>query len=305
MTIFAHNVGDLIGNTPLLQMDGIYVKCEFMNPSGSIKARMMKHFIDTAETEGLLKPGDTIVEATSGNTGNALAMLAAAKGYRALVLMPKGYSQERIAICRAYGAEVRFVGHFQLGEAVEEAKRLGKQEGFWCPCQFENQWNIDENSQWLGPEILDQLPEDTTIDAIIQGVGTGGTLIGVGEALRDKHNADIKLFAIEPAESRTIGRGEVGQHLIEGISDGFVPPILERNRELVDEVVVVKSEKAVATMKMLAAQYGILVGVSSGANFFAAKQILKTHPDIKTVLTFFCDAGEKYLMQYFGGGAPL
>lgn len=296
------NILETVGNTPMLRFDGIFAKCEYANPSGSIKARMISFFVERAENEGLIKPGDTLVEATSGNTGNALAMVAAAKGYKALVLMPKGYSSERVAICRAYGAEVRFVGHFQLQEAVAEAKRLNEQEGYWCPMQFENPWNTEANFSWLGQEVVDQLPEDVTIDAIVQGVGTGGTLIGVGRALREKHNADIKLFAIEPAESKTLDKGEVGQHMIEGIADGFVPPILERNMDQVTEIVPVKSSDAVEMMKRLAKEKGILAGVSSGANFLVAQQLIEKYPDINNVLTFFCDAGEKYLMQYYGGG---
>lgn len=294
-----NSVLDTVGRTPLLRIDGLFVKCEYMNPSGSIKARMMKYFVERAEKEGAIKPGDTIVEATSGNTGNALAMVCAAKGYKALVLMPEGFSKERIHMSRAYGAEVRFVGRYQLNEAVAEAKRLGEQPGFFCPRQFDNEWNIEENAEWLGAEIVAQLPPDVRIDAVVQGVGTGGTLIGVGKALRRHHNANVKLFAVEPAESRTISRGEIGHHLIEGISDGFIPPLLERNMQEVDGVIDIESNQSVECMKMLARTKGFLVGVSSGANFLAAKKIIKDNPSIRTVLTFFCDEGEKYLSQYY------
>lgn len=290
---------ETIGNTPLLNIDGTLVKCEYMNPSGSIKARMVSYFIERAEEEGLITPGDTLVEATSGNTGNALAMVGAAKGYKVLILMPQGYTHERMAISKAYGAELRYVGDFHLNEAVAMAKALGEQDGHWCPCQFENEWNIDENARWLGPEIIKQLPEGVTVDAIVQGVGTGGTLVGVGRAMRENHNPDVKLIAVEPTESSTISTGLVGKHMIEGIADGFVPPILRRNLDLVDEVITIKSQDAVDSMRRLASEKGFLVGSSSGANLLAAEAVRRRHPELKTVLTFFCDEGEKYLLQYY------
>lgn len=301
MTALVKNILKTIGNTPLFEFDGILIKCEYANPSGSIKARMMTYIVERAEQEGLIRPGDTLVEATSGNTGNALAFVAAAKGYKALVLMPRGYSAERAAISRAYGAEVKFVGHFSLEEAVKEAKRLGEQEGYYCPMQFENPWNTEANFLWLGQEIVDEIPDGVTIDAVVQGVGTGGTLIGVGRALREKHNADVKLFAVQPQECKTLDKGEVKKHMIEGIADGFVPAIFQRNRSSVTDIISIKGVDAVDMMKKLAKDYGILVGVSSGANFLAAKMIRDKYPEISNVLTFFCDAGEKYLLQYYGG----
>src|ERR671913_1966108 len=242
---------DAIGNTPMLELEGIYCKLEYLNPSGSIKARIAKYMIERAEDEGLLKKGDTIVEATSGNTGNALSMVAAVKGYRMLVVMPEGMSGERIAISRAFGAEVMEVGHFHVNEALEKAKELGQEPGYFCPAQFESEWNVEENRIWLGPEILSQLPQDIVPDALVMGVGTGGTLIGVGQAFREGNPA-VKLFAMEPDESCTLLCGEVGEHLVEGISDGFVPGIFERHRDLVDGVYPVSSEEAVGEMRRLA-----------------------------------------------------
>jgi cysteine synthase len=292
------SVLDAIGNTPMLEVEGIYCKLEYLNPSGSIKARIAKYMIERAEDEGLLRPGDTIVEATSGNTGNALSMVAAVKGYRMLVVMPEGMSGERVAISRAFGAEVMEVGHFHVNEALDKAKELGREPGYFCPSQFESEWNVEENRIWLGPEILDQLPEGLVPDAVVMGVGTGGTLIGVGQAFR-RVNPAVKLFAMEPSESSTILCGEIGDHLIEGISDGFVPGIFERHQQLVDTTLAVDSEEAVETMRRLARQYGLFVGPSSGANLIAASKVRESYPDLETVVTLFCDEGEKYISEHF------
>lgn len=287
---------DMIGNTPLLDMgDGILAKCEYLNPSGSIKARMAKYMIEKAETEGLLKKGDTIVEATSGNTGNAMSMIAAVKGYKMLVLLPQGYSSERTQISKGFGAEIRFVGHFQVNEALEMSRELGKQEGFYNPAQFDNEWNVEENREWLAKEIIEQLPAGVKIDAIVQGVGTGGTLIGVAQGLRQYHNPDLKAFAMEPTESRIIECCMVADHKIEGIADGFVPTIYERHADEVDAIINVPGEAAIEMSQRLAAEKGLFVGPSSGANYWAALAIKKKHPELKTILTFMCDKAEKYL----------
>jgi cysteine synthase len=289
---------DAVGDTPLLEIEGIYCKCEFLNPSGSIKARIAKYIVERAEEEGLISPSDTIVEATTGNMGNALSMVAAVKGYGMLVVTPEGFSGERTAISQAYGAEVLQVGHFQADEAVERAREMGERPGFFFPAQFESEWNVEENRTILGPEILAQLPEGAVPDAVVAGVGTGGTLLGVGQAFREI-NPDVKLFAMEPSESATILCGEVGEHLIEGISDGFVPGIFERHGRLVSETLTVDSEEAVDAMRGLARQYGLFVGPSSGANLLAAKKVKEAFPELRTVVTFFCDEGEKYIQEHF------
>ncbi|MDP8925610.1 MAG: cysteine synthase family protein [Actinomycetota bacterium] len=289
---------DAVGDTPLLEIEGVYCKCEFLNPSGSVKARIAKYMIEKAEREGLLSPGDTIVEATSGNTGNALSMVAAVKGYRMLVVMPEGLSGERLAISRAFGAEVLQVGHFHVDAALEKARKLGDRPGYFCPSQFESEWNVEENRVWLGPEILSQLPEGVAPEALVMGVGTGGTLVGVGQAFREI-NPHVRLFAMEPSESSTILCGEVGEHLIEGISDGFVPGIFERHRQLVDTTLAVGSEEAVQSMRYLAKRCGLFVGPSSGANLIAARKIKAAHPELNTVVTLFCDEGEKYIQEHF------
>ncbi|MGH3145705.1 MAG: PLP-dependent cysteine synthase family protein [Rubrobacter sp.] len=292
------NILDAIGDTPLIEVEGIYCKLEYLNPSGSIKARIAKYMIERAEAEGLLRHGDTIVEATSGNTGNALSMVAAVKGYRMLVVMPEGMSGERVAISRAFGADVMEVGHFHVNEALAKAKELGREPGYFCPSQFESEWNVEENRTWLGPEILDQMPDGTVPDAIVMGVGTGGTLIGVGQAFREV-NPRVKLFAMEPSESSTILCGEIGDHLIEGISDGFVPGIFERHQQLVDTALAIDSEEAVEEMRRLAKQYGLFVGPSSGANLIAARKVRDSYPELETVVTLFCDEGEKYISDHF------
>ncbi len=298
----SHSILEAIGETPLLGIDGVFAKLEFMNPSGSIKARIAWYMVEKAEQQGLLKPGDTIVEATSGNTGNALSMVAAVKGYRMLVVMPEGLSNERVAISRAYGAQVKFVGHFHVNAALEEARRLGAQPGYFAPAQFESEWNIEENREILGPEILAQLG-DRVPDALVMGVGTGGTLIGVGQAFR-KVNPQVRLFAMEPSESQTILCGEVATHEIEGISDGFVPGIFARNASLVDDTLSVSSDEAVAEMRRLAREHGLLCGPSSGAHLVAARRVREQHPELRTVVTLFCDEGEKYLQDHFAVSDP-
>ena len=286
---------DAIGNTPLINIEGIWVKMEYMNPSGSIKARIAKYMIERAEAEGLLKPGDTIVEASSGNTGNAMSMVAAVKGYKMLVIMPDGMSPERTAISEAFGADVRAMGDFHVNDALAEARRIGQQPGFFAPQQFDNEWNVEENREWLGQEILDQLP--VLPDLVIGGVGTGGTIVGVGQSFKAV-NPNCKVIALEPAESCTILCGEIHKHLIEGISDGFVPGIVERHRDEIDGYVDITSEDSITEMRRLARVHGILVGPSSGAHLLAAKQ-LKEKYHVENVVTFFCDEGEKYINDYW------
>jgi cysteine synthase len=300
----SESILDAIGDTPMLEIEGIYCKLEYLNPSGSVKARIAKYMVERAEREGLLSPGDTIVEATSGNTGNALSMVAAVKGYKMLVVMPEGMTGERVAISRAFGAEVLQVGHFHVDEALAKAKELGRQDGYFCPSQFESEWNVEENRVWLGPEILSQLPEGRVPDALVMGVGTGGTLVGVGQAFREV-NPRVKLFAMEPSESATILCGEVGEHLIEGIADGFVPGIFQRHQRLVDTTLTVDSGEAVESMKELARRHGLFVGPSSGANLIAARKVRETYPDLETVVTLFCDEGEKYIADHFADDVQI
>ena len=289
---------DAIGSTPLLLVDGVWVKLEYLNPSGSIKARIALYIIERAESEGLLRPGDTIVEASSGNTGNAMSMVAAVKGYKMLVVMPEGMSSERSAISAAFGAQLLHVGNFHVNDALREATRLGEQPGYFAPHQFESEWNVEENRTLLGPEIIAQLPPSTRVDAFVMGVGTGGTLVGVGQALRAVNPA-VLVVALEPSESCTISCGDTGLHKIEGIADGFVPGIYQRHQSIVDRVVSVHSDDAVSEMRRLAREHGLLVGPSSGANMVAAQVLRRELADGATVVTIFADEGEKYLSEYF------
>jgi cysteine synthase A len=289
---------DAIGNTPLIMVDGIWVKLEHLNPSGSIKARIAKYMIERAEREGLLRPGDTIVEASSGNTGNAMSMVAAVKGYKMLVVMPDGMSQERLAISRAFGAQVMTLGEFHVNDALAKARELGAEPGYFAPQQFDSEWNVEENRTWLGPETLGQLPDGAVPDAVVGGVGTGGTIVGVGQCFRERNPA-CRVVAVEPNESCILMCGEVGRHLIEGISDGFVPGIFARHKGMIDEIVAVDSELAISEMRRLASQFGLFVGPSSGAHLVAARDLQAREPGLRTIVTFFCDEGEKYINDYF------
>ena len=294
---------DAIGNTPLVQVDGLWVKCEFLNPSGSVKARMARFAIDRAEAAGLLRPGDTIVEASSGNTGNAMAMVAAVRGYRMVVVTAGGLSPERTAISRAFGAEVVEVGDFHVTGALHAARQLGEQEGWFHPGQFDGEWNVESNATGLGPEILRGLAGAgcDRPDAVVCGIGTGGTLVGVGRAFRAV-NPGCAVIGVEPSGSRTLCCGEIGRHRIEGISDGFVPGIVDRHRSEIDDVVDVDDTSSLAESARLAREVGMFVGPSTGAHLVAARAWLDRHPGT-TVVTFASDEGEKYLSETGGVAA--
>lgn len=289
------SIVEAIGDTPLLELEGIHAKLEYLNPSGSVKARVARYMIERAEREGLVRSGDTIVEASSGNTGNAMSMVAAARGYRMLVVMPAGMSPERTAISRAHGADVLVVGDFHVDAALEHARRLGERPGYFNPGQFDSEWNVDENREWLGAELLEQLPRPP--DALVMGIGTGGTLIGVGQAFRAV-NPDVLVIGVEPDESCTIVCGEIGRHAIEGIADGFVPGIVARHRDQIDRLIAVSSAQAVAEMRRLGRDHGLFVGPSSGAHMVAARRLVDERPDLRTVVTVFADEGEKYITDH-------
>lgn len=293
---------DAIGNTPLAKVDGVWVKLEYLNPSGSIKDRVAKYIVEKAEKAGQLKKGYSIVEATSGNTGIAFALVGAEKGYKVIVVMPKGMSEERQEMMKAFGANIVFVHKECVKCAVQKTREFrGK---VFLPKQFENPWNVEENEKILGKEILRQLPGK--IDAVVAGVGTGGTLIGVGKAVRKKF-PNAKIIAVEPEECPLLSLNRFGrhpifgfhkgfackEHRIEGIGDGFIPKIVEQNRFLIDEVIRVKSKNAIRKSRELAKK-GFLVGPSSGANLLAA---LRAKRKYKNVITFFCDRGERYLSE--------
>jgi cysteine synthase A len=226
-----------------------------------------------------------------------MSMVAAVKGYRMLVVMPNGMSPERTAISRAFGAEVHTIGDFHVNDALAEVRRLGTLSGYFAPQQFDNEWNVEENRTWLGQEILGQLPEGVLPDLVVGGVGTGGTIVGVGQAFKEV-NPNCKVIALEPNESCTILCGEVAKHLIEGIADGFVPGIIARHRHQIDGFVAIDSDAAIEEMRQLAAHHGIFVGPSSGAHLMAARDLREKY-QVENVVTFFCDEGEKYINDYW------
>ena len=293
---------DAIGNTPLLNLEGITVKLEHLNPSGSIKDRIAKFIVTKAESAGKLKKGFTIIEATSGNTGNAFSLVGAVKGYKVIVVMPKGLSIERSKIMEAYGAKIIYVKKDCFSCAIKKAESLGKKPKTYLPHQFANEWNITDHELFLGKEIVKQVKK---VDAFVAGVGTGGTLIGVGRALKKKFPR-VKLFAVEPDECSALTHAGIGSvlgkkkmkklvckhHEIEGIGDGIVPDIIKRNTKMIDSIIEVTSKDAIKESVRIAKAHGLFVGPSSGANFLAAKKLRKK---FKHVVTVFADEGEKYL----------
>lgn len=293
------NVLELIGQTPVVKLRhltgpndaDVYVKLEWFNPGGSVKDRIAKAMIETAEREGRLKPGDTIVEPTSGNTGIGLALVAAAKGYRAVFTMPETMSQERRSLLRAYGAELVLTpGSEGMKGAVNKAAELAAEHGYFMPQQFDNPANPEVHELTTGPEIVQQF--DGKLDAFVAGIGTGGTITGVGRVLR-KEVPSAKVIAVEPAASPILSGGQPGPHKIQGLGANFVPTILDR--EIYDEVRTVENDVAFEYARRLAKEEGLLVGISSGANVFVALQVAKELGKGKRVVTVSPSNGERYL----------
>lgn len=275
----AQSVSELIGKTPIVKLNrivesdsaDIYLKLEFMNPGSSVKDRIALAMIEDAEKKGLLKEGDTIIEPTSGNTGIGLAMVAAAKGYKAILVMPETMSIERRNLLRAYGAELVLTpGPEGMGGAIRKATELAKENGYFIPQQFKNQSNPEIHRLTTGPEIVEQMGDQ--LDAFIAGIGTGGTITGAGEVLKEAYK-DIKIYAVEPADSPVLSGGKPGPHKIQGIGAGFIPETLDV--EVYDEIVQVKTEQAFEYARRVAKEEGILVGISSGAVIYAATEIAK------------------------------
>ncbi|MCC5890365.1 MAG: cysteine synthase A [Alkalibacterium sp.] len=294
------SVTELVGETPLLKLNKIvpegaaevYVKLESMNVGGSVKDRIALNMIEEAEKEGVLKEGDTIVEATSGNTGVGLAMVAAAKGYKAVFIMPDTLSVERRALMKAYGAELELTpGDNGMPGALDRAMELAEQDNYFMPSQFKNPANPSAHIKTTGPEIIEAF-DGKTPDAFVAGVGTGGTVTGVGKVLK-LHNPSTLIFAVEPEESAILSGKEKGKHKIQGIGAGFIPDILER--DVYDEVLTVSSEEAMDTTRRVAREEGLLVGVSAGANITAAIRVAERLGKGKKVVTIGCDTGERYL----------
>ena len=296
-------ITDLIGGTPLLRLSNyienngieaeIYAKLEYFNPAGSVKDRIARAMIDEAEATGALKKGAVIIEPTSGNTGIGLAAVAAARGYRVILTMPETMSVERRNLLKAYGAEIVLTeGAKGMKGAIEKANQLAEEiEGSFIPGQFVNPANPQAHIRATGPEIWDDT--DGKVDIFVAGVGTGGTLTGVGTYLKSK-NPDVKVVAVEPAGSPVLSKGTAGPHKIQGIGAGFVPDTL--NTEIYDEIITVENEDAFAAGRTLAKGEGLLVGISSGAAVWAAAQLAKRPENKgKVIVALLPDTGERYL----------
>jgi len=290
------NIIDLIGNTPLVSLKGttglnIYAKAEFLNPGGSIKDRIAKNMVEQAEKNGLLKPGMTIVEPTSGNTGIGLSLVGVRKGYRVIIVMPENMSEERKKIIRSLGAELVLTpAELSVGGTVAKAEELVKELGnCYMPQQFENPDNPDIHYQTTARELYEQL--DGKIDIFVSGLGSGGTLQGISKYLKEK-NPNIKIVAVEPKNVSALLGHEPGLHSIQGIGDGFIPAVLDT--ELIDDIIEVTDEDAIETTRTLAKVQGLLCGTSSGANVWAAKEIVKKYGEDKVVATVLPDRIERY-----------
>jgi cysteine synthase len=295
----ARSVLDLIGSTPAARLRNIpskndaevWAKLESQNPGGSVKDRICLSMIEAAEREGKLKPGATIVEPTSGNTGIGLALVAAVKGYRLVLTMPDTMSEERRSLLAAYGARIILTPDTKgMGGAIRKAEELLLEHSdYFMPQQFNNPANPEAHRRTTAVEILQQF---TQIDAFVAGVGTGGTITGVGEVLKDKMPS-ARIYAVEPAASPVLSGGEPGFHKIQGIGAGFVPAVL--NRQVIDEIIAISDEEAMNYTRRLAQEEGMLVGISSGAACAAAMRVAKTLGPGKVVVTVFADKGEHYL----------
>ncbi|MCK6499341.1 MAG: cysteine synthase A, partial [Nitrospira sp.] len=268
------------------------------NPGGSVKDRICLNMIDEAERQGKLKPGGTIVEPTSGNTGIGLALVAAVRGYKLILVMPESMSMERASLLSSYGAQLVLTAAWEgMKGSIKEAESIVAQNpSYYMPDQFSNPANPAMHRKTTGPEILEAL--DGRVDAFVAAVGTGGTITGCGGAIRER-NPTAKIIAVEPAGSPVLSGGDPGPHKIQGIGAGFVPKVLDRT--LLDRVVTVTDDEAYQTAKLLAKKEGLLVGISAGANVFAAQKIAEELGPGKNVVTILCDTGERYISieKYF------
>lgn len=296
--MIVNNIYELIGNTPMIkinqmfneEMADLYVKLEWYNPGGSVKDRIAINMIEAAEKEGLLKPGDTIIEPTSGNTGIGIALVAASKGYKAILTMPDSLSIERRKILKGYGAELILTpAEKGMKESIRVAQELQEKHKYFMPMQFKNIHNPEAHMKNTVLEILKDTPN---ITHFVAGVGTGGTITGVGRILKEK-GLGVEITAVEPYNSAVISGEEPGKHKIQGIGAGFIPDILDTN--VIDNVIKIKDEDAFETARKLAKEFGIFAGISTGANVFAALQVAKKAGPGKTVVTVSPSNAERYL----------
>jgi len=298
MTRVGNSVADLVGKTPIVKLNRltgpedaeVYLKLEFFNPSSSVKDRIALSMVEAAELDGKLQPGDTIIEPTSGNTGIGLAMIAAAKGYKAVLVMPETMSLERRNLLRAYGAEVLLTpGPDGMKGAIAKASELAEQNGWFMPQQFNNLANPEVHRLTTGPEIVEAMDQ---LDAFVSGIGTGGTITGAGEVLK-KNFPGIEIVAVEPKDSPILSGGKPGPHKLQGLGAGFIPETL--NTEVYDSVIQVSTEESYDTARKMAREEGILGGVSSGAAVFAALEVARRLGAGKKVLAILPSSGERYL----------
>jgi len=299
----ADSVLDLVGGTPMVRLNRVVPsgaaevlgKMESLNPAGSVKDRIALNMIETAEREGRLKAGDTIVEPTSGNTGIGLAMVTAVKGYKLIVTMPEDMSLARRDLLARYGARVILTPAIEgmTGAVYAAQELLGKEAQVFMCQQFENPANPDIHRRTTALEVLDAT--EGRIDAFVAGVGTGGTITGVGEVLREKVGNELRIVAVEPTRSPVLAGGRAGVHAIQGIGASFVPGIL--NREIYDDIIAITDEEAIEMSRRLCSEEGLLVGISAGANVVASIKVAKELGESKRVVTVLCDTGERYLQM--------
>lgn len=289
------NILNMIGNTPMVNLynigkGNIYIKLEKYNPAGSIKDRAVYYMVENLEKNGLLKKGDVLVEATSGNTGIALSMIGNLKGYKVIIVMPETMSIERIALMKAYGAELILTdGSLGMEGSIEVMnKLLSENSNYKSLGQFDNEYNPLAHYETTGVEILNQVKD---IDIFVCGVGTGATISGVGKYLKEQ-NPNIKIVAVEPEGSPIISKNKKGPHKIQGIGAGFIPK--NYNQNVVDEVITITDEESYEGVRIMAQKEGILVGISSGANLYAALKLYKMYPD-KKIVTVAPDGIDKYM----------
>ncbi len=305
-TILHKEITELIGRTPLVRLNRlskpgaatIYGKVEFFNPGGSVKDRICLNMINEAERQGKLKPGGTIVEPTSGNTGIGLALIAAVRGYKLILVMPESMSMERASLLSSYGAQLVLTPAWEgMKGSIREAETLLAQNpSYFMPDQFSNPANPAMHKITTALEIWDAL--DGKIDAFVAAVGTGGTITGCGEVFKER-NPHVKIVAVEPTGSPVLSGGDPGPHKIQGIGAGFIPKVL--NQKIIDRILTVTDDEAYQTAKLLSKQEGLLVGISSGANVLAAQKIAEEMGPGKNVVTVLCDTGERYISieKYF------